>query len=196
MPDIYLESVHLIKKNKKICNHLLALDKHTEENIVDFLISLHIVLEVSLNSLFRRLTIEQIKKSVDRLKVIENLDNISFIDKTILFIYSSNFNFRSKLDKATKYHKIISKMKQFSEARNKLLHGHSISTLFPQEGPERDSGMRALLSEKYMKEQIKRFKFILEGMRFYIDCLESDFTSSGKKYLKKEFLNDDFFEEV
>lgn len=176
---------------------MLVLEQYTEEHIIDFLISLHIVLEAGLNSLFRRLTIEQIKKSVDRLKVIKNLDNISFIDKTTLFIYNSNFDFGERVDKATKYHKIIGKMKQFSEVRNKLLHGHSISTLFPHEGRERASEMRALLSEEYVKEQIERFKFILEGMRFYIDCLEGDFISSmGKEYLKKEFLDDGFFEKV
>lgn len=196
MPDIYLESNYLIIKNKRICNHLLAFEKYTEENNIDILISLHIVLEVSLNSLFRLLTINQIKKSVDKLKVIKNLDNISFIDKTILFIYNSNFDFGDNVDKATKYHEIIGKMEQFSEVRNKLLHGHSVSTLFPHEGPERASEVRALLSEENVKKQIKLFKFILKGMRYYIDCLEGDFISNGKEYLKKEFLNDDFFKEV
>ena len=196
MPDIYLESDYLIIKNKRTCNHLLAVEKNTEENIIDFLISLHIVLEVSLNSLFRHLTINQIKKSVGKLKVIKNLDNISFIDKTVLFIYNSNFDFGDNVDKATKYHEIIGKMKQFSEARNKLLHDHSVSTLFPHEGLERDSEVRALLSEENVKKQIKLFKFILEGMRYYIDCLEGDFTSNRKENLKKEFLNDDFFKEV
>jgi len=197
MLDIYLESNHLILSNKRRCNHLLALEKYTEENIIDFLISLHIVLEASLNSLFRRLTIEQIKKLVGPLEVIKNLDNISFMDKTTLFIYNSNFDFGDRVSEATKYHKITGKIKQFSEVRNKLLHGHSISTLFPHEGPKKASEMRALLSEEYVKEQIERFKFILEGMRFYIDCLEGNFINpKGKEYLKKEFLSDNFFEEV
>jgi len=196
MLDIYLESSHLIKKNKRTCNHLLAPEIYTEENIIDFLISLHIVLEVSLNSLFRSLLKSQIEKPVGRLEIIKNLDNISFIDKTILFIYNSKFDFGDELDKAKKYHKIIDKMKQFSKVRNKLLHGHSISTLFPHEGSERASEVRTSLSKKNVEKQIELFKFILEGMRYYIDCLEGDFTPEGKEHLKKEFLDDDFFEKV
>jgi len=41
-------------------------------------------------------------------------------------------------------------------------------------------------------EQMRKFRFILEGMRFYFDRLQSSMTSSGKESFKKEYLSDEF----
>lgn len=189
--SMFKESQHLIITNKEKCSFLAGESELNFNNIIDCLISLHIVLEVSLNSLFRNLSLLSMKKSIDQFKIIENIDNINFIDKTILFIYNSKFNFNGKLDKATEYHKIIGTMKDFSNIRNKLLHGHSISTIYEQE-EKSDSSLKKNISLEYLGEQIKKFRIIMEGMRFYLDCLDSNLTEQGKEDLKKEFLNDDF----
>ena len=188
---MFKESQYLIISNKEKCSYLAGESELDFNDIVDCFISLHIVLEVSLNFLYRNLSLLSMKKTIDSFKIMENIDNINFIDKTILFIYNSKFNFNGKLDKATEYHKIIGTMRDFSNVRNKLLHGHSISTIYEQE-EKSHSNLKKKISLECLGEQIKKFRFIMEGMRFYLDCLDSNLTEQGKEDFKKEYLNDDF----
>lgn len=191
------ESVYLIIANKKKCAEILDKSDLSDDDIIDVFISLHLILEVSLNALFRQLslrfinTMRIIKKGIDELEMIENIDNIDFITKTTLFIYNSKFNFDNKLPEAAKYHSIIGTLKKFSEMRNRLLHGHSISTII-EDGTSRDSKLKKNLTKKYLEEQIVKFKFIMEGIRFYLDCLDSSLSPEGKESYKNEFLSDDF----
>lgn len=186
------ESVYLIISNKEKCRQLLDKKSLEEGDIIDFLISLHIVLEVGLNSLFRNLSLMGIKKDVNEFEIIKNIDNINFIDKTALFIYDAKFNFNSKLAEASRYHSIIGTLRSFAEIRNRLLHGHSISSVF-SEGETKHSPLRKSITPESIGSQVEKFKFILEGMRFYIDCLDSSLTTSGRESFKKEYLNDDFY---
>lgn len=192
---VRLESDYLLISNKEKCKELLQQYKGnclTQELAIDFLIALHIVLEVGLNTFFRHVTVKGIKKGVKFLDVSKNLDRISFIDKVVLFIYNSKFHFgEDVLEKATEYHAIIGKLRQFSEARNKLLHGHSISTITDSDGT-RHSEAYSITQEEKIIEQIKRFRFIMEGLRFYFDCLESAWTPSGKEALKSSYLDSSF----
>jgi len=186
-----LESGYLIISNKKKCEDLISNSELNDNDIADVLISLHIVLEVSLNTLYRHLITSVIKKQIDKFKIIKNIDKINFIDKTVMFIYNSKFNFGGDLDKANEFHKIIGDMRRFSEARNKLLHGHSISTIF-EGNRNRHSETKKMLNPDFLKEQIKRFCFIMKGMCFYLDCLDSELTQAGKEQYKKSFLDDSF----
>jgi len=119
------------------------------------------------------------------------LDGINFIDKTILFIYNSHFNFNGDLDSADRHHSIIGKLRQFSEPRNKLLHGHSISTIFHQE-TSRHSDTRNIITQDRMNNQIDLYKSIMTGLKFYFDCLQSSFSVSGKDTIKREYLDVEF----
>jgi len=185
-----LESHYLISSNKDKVRELLSKSELQENDIIDAFISLHILLEVSLNSLFRQLSLLSIKENFDRLKVVENLDTISFIDKVTLFIYNSKFKFQD-INKATEYHKIIGTLKNFASIRNKLLHGHSIITVIDDDGA-RSSQTKELLNKDHLKKQVKKFLIILEGLRYYLDCLDSSLTSAGKESYKKDFLDDSF----
>ena len=78
-----------------------------------------------------------------------------------------------------------------TELRNKLLHGHSISTLY-ENGNSRQSDLRNHINPQKVEEQIDKFIFIMEGMRFYFDCLISTYTESGKENFKKEYLDYEF----
>ena len=89
-----IESHYLRISNKEKVRELLSKSELNENDIIDAFISLHILLEVSLNSLFRRLSFLSIKENFDRSKVDENLDTISFRDKVTLFIYNSKFKFQ------------------------------------------------------------------------------------------------------
>jgi len=185
------ESNYLIITNKEKCRQILTKKDLTEEDIIDFLIAIHIVLEVSLNSLFRNLSLMGIKKGVDDFEIGQNIDEISFIHKTTLFIYNSKFNFDGKLDESTHYHSIIGKLKNFAAPRNRLLHGHSISTIFSG-GNQRHSFLRQSINRHYLREQMGKFRDIVEGMRFYLDCLDSSLTPEGRADFKKAYLDDDF----
>jgi len=185
------ESWHLITSNKKRCTQILQKDTLTEEDIIDLLIALHVVLEVSLNSLFRNLSLMGIKKGIDEFEIAKNIDEINFIHKTTLFIYNAKFDFNGKLDEATRYHSIIGKLKDFAAPRNKLLHGHTISTVFAA-GSQRHSSLRMNVTRSSLNNQIQKFREILEGVRFYLDCLDSSLTQSGKESFKREYLDDSF----
>ncbi|MFA5368567.1 MAG: hypothetical protein WC303_01000 [Candidatus Paceibacterota bacterium] len=205
---ITLESNYLISHNKEICKSILVeINKNKEnsdyhkmkikEDLSVFFISLHLVLEIGLNAFFRKIHLKQIKKELDPIKVAENLDGISFIDKTILFIYNSKFNF-DDIQKATDYHKIIRKIKNFNEIRNKLMHGHSIGfdigNLEDGKLPEsfEDSKLFKLLTIKNCENQIELFLEIMEGMSYYFESLESDYSKDDIKKFKDLYLSGDF----
>lgn len=191
--SITTESEYLIISNKEKIAGLLALEDPSEGEMIDTLISLHIVLEVGLNTLFRHVSLLSIKKGIERLEVIKNIDNISFIDKMVLFIYNSKFNF-DDIGRATEYHKIIGTLKSFSSIRNQLLHGHSISTVTDERG-HHHSKLKESLNKKALEDQVQKFIFILEGMRYYVDCLDSPFNGSGKESFKNSYLDDTFIPE-
>lgn len=69
-------------------------DARTKEDIMDFLISLHLVLEIGLNAFYRQVIFSELQKTIEQTKVADNLDKINFIDKTILFFYLPHFDFK------------------------------------------------------------------------------------------------------
>lgn len=185
------ESQYLIISNKEKCRGLVEKNEWTDENLIDFFISLHLVLEVSLNTFFRLISLCEMQKTIDSLKLIENLDNINFIDKVVLFIYNSKFDFKGNINDANKYHSVIGSIRDFSGIRNKLIHGHSISVIH-ENGDSRESNLRSRIIPQNVQLQINKFKFIMEGMQFYFDHLESNYTDSGKISLKREYLDYEF----
>jgi len=152
--SIRKESSYLIISNKKKCAKLIIQSDLNENDIIDIFISLHVVLEVGLNALFRHLSLMSIKKDVDEFEIIENIDGINFIDKTILFIYNSKFEFGDNVADASKYHSIIGTIKNFAAMRNKLLHGHSISTIFDGER-NKHSGLKKNIQKRTFLNIIK-----------------------------------------
>lgn len=186
-----IESDYLVISNREKCRQLLIKTEFTENNLIDFFIALHMVLEVGLNTFFRHLYLTEIKKNIDKLEIIKNLDEISFRDKVTLFVYNSKFDFNGKMSEAENFHRIIGKIRDFSGLRNQLLHGHSLSTLY-ENGSSRQSTLRSAMTVAGLQRQIENFKFIMDGMRFYLDCLESSWTVAGKNNLKKEYLDISF----
>ncbi|OHA18576.1 MAG: hypothetical protein A2664_02975 [Candidatus Taylorbacteria bacterium RIFCSPHIGHO2_01_FULL_46_22b] len=186
------EHVYLLHSNRERCHRLLQKKTLAEEEIIDFLIALHLVLEIGINALFRHIVIPTIKKEIDEFKIMKNLDNVSFRDKVTMFVYTSNFDFSGKLEIASQYHQIIEKLKDFSSIRNQLLHGHSISTIYTEEGNRHSELRKAISSAEFLKRHIEKFRFIMEGMRFYLDALGSSLTASGREGLKKEYLDYSF----
>ena len=189
--SVRTESDYLLLSNKRKVKDLVLHSELEENDIIDSLISLHLVLEVGLNTFYRHLALNAFKKEVDLVKVMENIDSISFIDKTVLFIYNSKFNFGDKISEASHYHGIIGTLKDFTGIRNKLFHGHSVSSIFQKEKWNK-STTKESLNLWFLGEQIRKFRFILDGVRFYFDCLETSWTDSGKDDLSKQYLDHSF----
>ncbi len=173
--DIYRERCKEILHRKSLGD----LDK------IDFYVSLHFVLEIGLNAVFRRISLSSLKKDVDSFEVIKNLDGIEFIDKTILFTYNSNFDFGDRLPEAAEHHKVINRMRSFAYMRNAIAHGHSVIST-----GEDSSELRRRL-DKDPSEQIALFRSILASMRFFIECLRIDepLKASLMPYLDDSFLD-------
>ena len=158
---------------------------------MDGYIALHIVLEAGLNSLFRQLALRSLKKDIDEVEVMANVDRISFIDKTTLFIYNSKFDFGNELSEATRYHSVIGKLRAFCEIRNQLLHGHAIATVTNSKGITKDTKARQNIDYKRLVQQLNNFRFIVEGLNFYVSHLDG--VSNGeKKHFKSQYLSSDF----
>lgn len=187
------ESHYLIDVNRIRCNKIFLKTEWKHDELIDGYIALHIVLEAGLNSLFRQLALRSLVKDVDRISVMKNIDEVSFIHKTTLFIYNSKFNFDNKLDKAIEYHKIISTLKDFSKIRNALLHGHAIATIsgYDVDEPRDTEIRRSITSVEEVKNQLNKFRFITDGMLFYLDCLDN-INNSDKEYYMKAYLGYEF----
>ncbi len=179
-----IESEYLVIYRER-CKEILHRKSLGDLDKVDFYVSLHFVLEIGLNTIFRRISLSSLKKDIDHFEVIKNLDGIEFRDKTILFIYNSNFDFGDRLPEATEHHKVIKRMRDFAYMRNAIAHGHSaIST------GEDSSELRRRLDENLTK-QIALFRSILTDMRFFIECLQIDASIKNglTPYLDDSFLN-------
>lgn len=183
------ENDYLIISNREKCKQILQKQSISKEDIMDFLISLHLVLEVWLNTFYRHIILTQIKKNISHISVAKNLDSISFIDKTILFFYLPRFEFHWNENIAEEYHKAIWLLKNFSEVRNKLLHGHMIWEVFVSDSSEQ-SKLFQITTPKFMYQQIEDFKFILDAIYFYSEHLEYSIANTEKmEYLRYDFLS-------
>jgi hypothetical protein len=184
------EDYYLILSRKKECQRILALERISNNDKIDFYIALHIVLEVGLNTLFREISLRSIKKNINLQEITKNIDNVSFLDKVTLFIYNSNFEIKDEndLNNATHYHSVINCIKSFSHYRNIFLHGHSISTVQYPNNHEINNTFHSKakkILDKDIQEQIDMYSFILEGICFYVDHLQD---SERSKYITDYIL--------
>jgi hypothetical protein len=185
-----IESNHLYNSSINKVSRLLSKECVNRNDLIDIFVGLHLILELGINNIFRKIILPSIKKQIGTHKIFNNLDNISFLNKIVMFVYYSKFNFPDN-KKATEYHKIIGTLRNFSQIRNKLFHGHSITEISKNGNTTRSSTMEKL-DTIVLKNQIKDFKFIIKGMRYYVDCFDTTITSIDKDKYKKSFLMDDF----
>lgn len=190
------ESQHLLVSNRDKCADLLKKSELTNEDKIDFLISLHLVLEVGINALFRQFFFRNHGLGwISDERKVEYLDEISFKDKVTAIIYFAKFRFNSDSDriKADEYLSVIEQIKTFSQVRNKLLHGHSLSKTTVLNG--KDSKQTVSKTSKLIPkfdEQVGLFKSIVEAVAFYIRNVDCTITPEGRESMIKEFIDDDF----
>lgn len=189
---IKIESDYLIVSNRKKCHDLLVHSQLEDEDIIEILISLHTILEVGLNTLFRHIILMGNKSQIDQLEIIENFDRINFIDKIVFFVYCYIYNYGDRHGEAAGHRKIVSRLKDFSGVRNQLLHGHSISKIFNQSGLMEESGLRKKIELDFLQKQLSNFHTIMLDATFFVTCLESSLTDTGKNDLITNYLDTTF----
>lgn len=192
--SIRKESVHLLKLHQKNIQSLLCKSELVQTELMEVLISLHIVLEIGINTFFRHIFLSpKNRRMFDQIKIIDNLENISFGDKVAIFIYSSEFDFKDdEIETARDFHKIIGKIKDFSKMRNKLLHGHGVIEIF-EEGGSQKSTLSKELDLNKLQQQIESFTFILNGLAFYFKhYTQGGWTEAGKQQYIDSYLDTKF----
>lgn len=186
-----INDLSLFFLHKKRVTSLLGKGVRNKNDILDALISLHLVLEVGINAFFQHFLLMNHLGSVKKDVIIENLDTISFKDKVATFIYFGKFDFKEEFSAVETNHKIIGKIKKFCEVRNHLLHGH-MSGVFSSEGKKSETKTYKLITEECLQTQIQDFKSIFDSLWFFLEHLDSSITMSGRESFKKEFLDTDF----
>ncbi len=188
----FSESPYIIDSNRKKFNLIANKDTWTQGDTIDMLLSLHIVLEVGLNHIFRHITLYKLKKQVDKIEIIKNIDEISFRDKLTLFIYNTSFDFGDKLPEASKHHKIIKILKDFAGIRNQIMHGHAIATINEHGEPRHTTLRKITLTDIVLREQISKYTKIVDGVNFYLDSLSDKSFQPQlqhyKKYIAYDFI--------
>ncbi|MFC1843273.1 hypothetical protein ACFLZ5_00600 [Thermodesulfobacteriota bacterium] len=205
-------SFQILQSYRNKVTHLFNKSNRSEAETAELLINLHFVLELGLNILFSNLApimcVQKIpgfdKESISHNaglqlndKIIEDVDSVSYLQKTIMFIYFTRFQVKTidELNELSNHYKIVGKIKKFNETRNKLVHGHSIHTIH-KENEQIMSQAKKKLSTKNVNEQIELFKSILKSMEFFLMNLHFPaFTQEGREILKELYLNGEFFTE-
>ncbi|MDD5026499.1 MAG: hypothetical protein PHH13_03960 [Candidatus Peribacteraceae bacterium] len=189
-----VESLYLLISNRKKCtNILLKGDDITKEDRMDFLISLHLVLELGLNALMRKV-IKSGKRHYTNYESIDNhIDQVSYLDKLRIWLFSVSFK-GVDADELGNNMDIIGNLINFSEARNKLLHGHMIGRIEYASGeqPSRTTRAHDLTTEEFMNCQIDLFIKIVKSMSFFIRGFEATLTDEGRESFIKEYLDTSF----
>ncbi len=190
-----VQSHYFLIGRRKLCKKLLNKShksKLTEEERLEFLLALHIVLEVGINSFLRSLY--STYTNLDYVKYENVIDEVNYIDKTRMFLSSNRFIFSSggeKRDAEKRAKKLIQSLIKFGRIRNMIMHGHSLSE--SSGGAPKQSNLKEILtSESKVDRQVQRFKDIIESFNFFVDRLETSVNEEQIKTLKKNFLDSSF----
>lgn len=196
--SVTVATAPLLPGCRRICRDvLLKKGKKTENDIAEFLLNLHLTLEIGINSMFSAIMYLDLR--VERLRdnfpeLVENLDRVGFIERVTMFIYFGTFDFSDiSLDLLKQHYSIISRLRNFCGVRNALIHGHSMYEITDFQGRNKQTKAFALLTEETIKRQIEAFIQITNSLDFFIRAMVSmNFTDSGKEKMVKGFLTTDF----
>jgi len=187
------ESNHILQSNRDRCTDFLNMPTWAYGDTIDFLLSLHLVLEAGINGLFRELAIVSLQKTTPHVDVVNDLDQVSYSNKVTLLIYLSNFDFDKNIEQANAYRSIISEIKRFNEPRNKIVHGHSIGSYSSENKTSETYLQKSIKDDRLIKAQIRLFIHIVDGIRFYVNHINNERLSKDtREKLLDRFLSYDF----
>jgi len=189
--SIKIESNHVLNSRRKMCGELIKKIELSENDILEFLLALHFVLEIGINTFFRNYYSTSSKQNP--LKDENELDEINYIDKIRFFINSNNFLYKDgeavEISKRNAK-KLIKDLKCFGRNRNMIIHGHSVSEV-SGEGVKK-SKLKNKLNLDSLDKQILLFKDILESLNYFIDILETNVSKDQMIKFQESFLSDTF----
>lgn len=196
MPHLLINDSFLIYHRKK-CHELINKGLNNEDDIMQFLLSLHIVLEVGINSFFRTLVLA---RRFGDFKT-DCIDQVNFIDKVTMFLYLPHISNITSSEVIEQNRSAISKLKNFSEIRNRLMHGHMNGKIFDitedvfAGKAKKLTATAKLIHNDVVIKQIDDFKFIINSILFFLDAywdsLGIEETEEGKKIInvKSNLIN-------
>ena len=185
---IKIESSAFFAKKRDDCVQLLSKENPSELDIMEFMLNLHLVLEIGVNAFFRNYF--QHISCIDEIKDTHVIDEISFIDKVKFFLVSNNFTFQSGDDRKIANKKstaLISDIMVFSSIRNKIIHGHSVS-----ESNQVKSKLKKQLTPAYTNDFIEKYKEIILSLNYFIDRMDSSINRQQIALFQKNWLSVDF----
>lgn len=189
-----VESNYFFMSRKQKCSEFLKITDPKESDILEFLLHLHFVLEIGINTFFRNYY--KHSSNYEFFKYSKDIDNIDFQNKIIIFLHENNFTLKTGENLNTsrqKINDIIGTMRNFNNLRNMIVHGHSVNEI--HFGEQRiQSNLKSKLNTDYVAVQMESFKKILANLNYFIDRLntkipEDQLQSFQKIYLDLGFLN-------
>jgi hypothetical protein len=187
-----VESNYFFISRRNKCTEFLKIDDPKEADILEFLLNLHFVLEVGINTFFRNYY--KFSSNYDFFKNSREIDNINFNDKVTIFLNENNFTLITGENLYTsreKVNEITGLTKNFNNIRNMIVHGHSVSEISSGDHKEQSSLKSKLTKESYIK-QIDSFKKIITNINYFIDRLDTKIQREQIKMFQKNYLDLDF----
>lgn len=188
-----VESDFLIKSNRVklnvFINKLNKNDELLESELMDAFISLHILLEVGINTVLRKVSLRRLNQAIESLVAVRDLDEVAFRDKVSCLIYFGSFNPDLEKNKFSENETILNEIKKFCEPRNRLLHGHAVIAIGDQNGIKKSTTTSALLNNPLFMEQLSRYYDIVNRLYYYLCNLEPALNNIDEL---KTFLDNSF----
>ena len=188
-PTIKTESNYFFTSRKNKCVEFLKKEKHEESDILEFLLNLHFVLEVGVNTFFRNYY--KCFTNYDFLKGGMEIDKINFSDKIIIFLNENKFTLKNGENLSIsrkKINEITGLIKNFNNIRNMIVHGHPVNEISSGQHKNQSLLKSKLNEESYMK-QIEDFKKIISNINFFIDRLETTVRKDTIEIFQDIYLN-------
>jgi hypothetical protein len=183
-------SFFISKKNK--CSEFLKVTDPKEEDILEFLLNLHFVLEIGINTFFRNYY--KHTSNYDFFAESKEIDNIDFYSKVAIFLHENNFTLEdgdAVADSKTKVKQIMGTIKNFNYTRNMIVHGHSVSEIHYGE-QKIQSNLKSQLNLDHVIKQTEGFKRIINNLNYFIERLSTKIPKEQLNALQRIYLNTDF----
>lgn len=187
-----LESNYFFISRKNKCSEFLQITEPQESDILEFLLNLHFVLELGINTFFRNYY--KHSSNYDFFKDSRDIDNIDFQNKITIFLHENHFILETGESLATsrqKVNEIVGTIRNFNNVRNMIVHGHSVSEI--HFGEQRiPSNLKSKLNKDYVLDQIESFKKIITNINYFIDRLNTQIPREQLNSFQRIYLDIDF----
>lgn len=189
-----VESNYFFISRRDRCTEFLKIDDPKEADILEFLLNLHFVLEIGINTFFRYYY--KLFSNYDFFKDGNEIDKVGFYDKVTIFLNENSFTLETGENLNTsrqRVNEIIGLIKNFNNVRNMIVHGHSVNEI--SYGEEKtQSSLKSKLNKDYCIKQIESFKKIILNINYFIDRLDTKVRRDTIEMFQKNYLDLNFLD--